>query len=160
MATLDKLKNLIGFGAVQQKCLVLGEDNHARGEGIPVRGNRLSIDKDRKAWYRLRNYYTEIKHLSKRQLLIIDEYDALPLNPYPQYSESELKRLTDKNLVADEALDESMGKVDVENQKRFASDMMSLAVVFVVFMIVVIGGAIAAGRLDMGQIMQNIGLAR
>lgn len=134
--------------------LIIHQNRRIKKTTQPVYGNWLRDVKNWSAWFTYRHYYLWFDQFKNkfggkvRVGLVIDSIYALPLNPYVNREEEEVKKQVDLNRRLVESFEIAAGQAEKEGRRNIMAWGMTLAITGLVFIVIVLALLAASGRLN------------
>lgn len=144
----------------QQYAFLIHENRDVERCKIPLLGLFLRMTKKPQAWYYLDSYLQQVQGFGERYWQFIHERFAMPVSPYQDKyfkGEEEIKELTNQDRVAEQAANFTATESDMESRKSRFNDLLGFAALGMVFLLIIVVLLVAAGRIDIGQIMSKLG---
>lgn|SRR3972149_3928089 len=99
------------------------------------------------AWFILRRLFAGGKYFKGQVGLVIDNGYSVPLNPYNDYTEEEIKALIDLDARASQALNVAAAQAEKENRQNILARTISLVIGAIFLMVMALVILVAAGRI-------------
>ena len=99
------------------------------------------------AWFILRRLFAAGKYFKGQVGMVIDNGYSVPLNPYNDYKEEEIKALTDLDARASQALNVAEAHAEKENRQNILARTVALVIGAIFLMVMVLVILVAAGRI-------------
>ena len=99
------------------------------------------------AWFVLRRLFAANNRFQGKTGLVVDSGYSIPLNPYNDYKEEELKELTDLDKRAEQAMLIAEGEAEKENRQSIIARTISFAIAGLVVVVIILAIMVASGRL-------------
>src|SRR3972149_6885215 len=98
-------------------------------------------------WFILRRLFAAGKYFKGQEGMVIDNGYSVPLNPYNDYKEEEIKALTDLDARASQALNVAEAQAEKENRQNILARTVALVIGAIFLMVMVLVILVAAGRI-------------
>jgi len=131
---------------LKQEVIKISQNRKLRHSKLPIGDGVVKEEKTIKAWYYLRHF---LGLFGKSTVLVVDDYFALPINPYTHIEKEELKKLTNVDTMYIRAKEDAGGKAAHEGRMNVLAWGMTTCVIGLVLVVIILAILVAAGRINL-----------
>lgn len=130
--------------------LVVTPNRDIKKAKLNIVANCLVSDDGQKGWfYNLPDYLSRIKELKNKMSLVLDDRVALPLNPYTDYPDDKLEKLTkmeEAGGLVDQAIIATIARANKQGTIRVIAWTVSIVVMSMALMMLIFAIMVAADK--------------